>query len=108
MGLRIKKDLGMHHMVGGCALKVSPGQVIKILGLLQHAGPRVVNIQKTLQIGERIGLAHRSHICMGQSHLVAPCQLKHQLGLQAALDVQMQFGLGHGTQQFGQTGRVDG
>jgi hypothetical protein len=45
---------------------------------------------------------------MGQSHLVASGQLKHQLGLQAAFNVQMQLGLGHGTQQLWQAGWVDG
>ena len=108
MGLRIKKDLGMHHMIGGSALKVSPRQVIKILRLLQHTGTSVINIQKALQVGEGIGLAHRRHIRMGQSHLVAPGQLKHQLGLQAAFNVQMQLGLGHGAQQLWQAGWVDG
>ena len=82
MGLRVKKQLRMHHVVSRCALKVSPGHVEKILLVQQHAGTGVVDVQKTLQVGEGIRRPQCRHTGVGQRHTVALGQRKNQLGLQ--------------------------
>jgi len=52
-----------------------------------------------LQIGKRIGGTHRGHIGKGQLHAIALGHFENQLGLQRALDVDVQLGLGHGLEQ---------
>jgi len=75
----------------------------------QHAGACVIDVQEALQIGEGIGTAQFFHAGVGQRHTVALCQREDHLGLERALDVDVQFGLGHGPQQarqaFGGNGR---
>ena len=82
VGLRVKKEFSMHHMVGRRALKVGPRHVVKVLLMQQHAGPGVVNVQKALQVGEGIGRTQRLHAGIRQRHTVALCQRNNQLGLQ--------------------------
>ena len=108
MGLRIEKRLDPHHMVGRRALEIGPRQIKEILLGAQHAAPRVVQIQKGLQIGEGIRLPQRLHIGVWQFHLVALRQGKNQLGLQRPFNVHMQFGFGAIGNQLLQGGVVDG
>ena len=108
MGLWIEKRLDPHHMVGRRTLKISPRQIKEILLGAQHAAPRVVQIQKGLQIGEGIRLPQRLHIGVWQLHPVALRQGKNQLGLQRPFDVHMQFGFGAIGNQLLQVGAVDG
>ena len=82
VGLRIKEHFGVDHMVGGGALQIGPGHVIKILLVQQDTGPSVVNIQKALQIGEGVGRAQSLHVGIGQRHTVARGERKNQFGLQ--------------------------
>ena len=96
VGLRIEKDFRMNHVVGFGSQKVSPSHIVKILRLLQHAGTRIVNIQKALQIGEGISCTKRFHAGVAQTHTVTLGQSKNQLRLQRPLDVHMQLGFGHG------------
>ena len=82
VGLWVEKDLGMNHVVCLGTLKVSPCHVIKILWLLQHAGTRVIDIQKALQVGEGVSGSQLVHALVTQSHIVALGQSKNQFGLQ--------------------------
>jgi hypothetical protein len=107
VGLGVEEELGAHHVVGGRLLKVGPGHVVEILLLQQHAGAGVVDVEKALQVGEGIGATQRFHTRVRQRHPVALRQREDHLRLQRALDVNMQLGLGHGAQQFGQAVRGD-
>ena len=99
VSLRIEKDLGVNHVVCSRAFKIGPSHVKEVLFLDQHTGAGVINVQKALQIGERIGGAKRVHAGVRQGHPISLRKLENQLRLQGALNVQMQFGFGHGTQQ---------
>ena len=99
MGLRIEKDFGQPDIVPGCPLEIGPGHVEEVLLGLQHTGAGVIDIEKTLQVGEGIGRTQCLDIGIRQGNPVAPGQRKNQLRLKAALDMDMQFGLGHGQQQ---------
>jgi hypothetical protein len=102
MRLRVEEHLGVHHVVGGGALQVSPGHVEEVLLLQQHAGAGVVDVQEALQVGEGIGLAQLLDAGVGNAHAVALREREDELGLQRAFDVHVQLGLGHGAQQVGQ------
>ena len=92
MCLRIEKNLGMHDILLPAALQICPGQVVIILLTLQHLHPRIINIEKRLQIVKLIGLPERSYIGIRQADLIAAGNFKHQLGLKRAFYMQMQFG----------------
>ncbi|MNZ33871.1 hypothetical protein D3C78_512360 [compost metagenome] len=94
VGLGVEEDLHVHHLVGGAAFKVGPGEVEEVLLGDQHAGPQVVEIEKGLQAVELIGSPQALHVGPGQGHPVASAQGKHQLGLEGALDMQVQLQLG--------------
>src|SRR5450830_514628 len=104
---KAQEQRGMHHVVGGGTLQVGPGHVVEILLFQQHAGAGVVDVEKALQIGEGIRPAQAVHIGVGQAHAIALGQGKDQLGLERALDVDVQLGLGHAAQQLGQAGWGD-
>ena len=76
-------------------LKIGPRHVKKIGLVQQHAGTRVVDVQKTLQIGERVGCSQRFHSGVGQRNAIALRQRKNQFRLQRALDVDVQLCLGN-------------
>jgi len=94
VGLGVEEDLHMHHLVGGAAFQIGPGEVEEILLGDQHAGPQVVEIEKGLQAVKLIGGSQARHVGPGQGHPVALAKGKHQLGLQGALDMQVQLQLG--------------
>ena len=101
VGLRVKKDFCTHHVVSCGALEIRHGHVVEVLLLQQNTGPGVVDVQKTLQIGESVGRTQRLHIGIRQLHTIALGQRKDQLGLQRAFNVHVQLCLGHGAQQRG-------
>ena len=103
VGLGVKEDLGVQHLVGLRAGHVGAGHVVKILLGLEHQGACVVDVKKALQVVKHIGLAQRLHRGVRQHHAVARGHGKHQFRLQRALDVHMQLGLGHALQQVGHT-----
>src|SRR5690348_102808 len=94
MTLRIEEDLGMPHVLRRSLAKVSHRQVIEVLLVQQHAHTLVVEVEEVLQIGEAIGRAQRVDRREAQRDLVALGEGHHQLGLEAALDVDVQLGLG--------------
>ena len=67
----------------------------KSCSLQQHAGAGVVDVEEALQVGEGVGRAQRLDAGVGQRHAVALRQREDQLGLERALDVDVQLGLGH-------------
>ena len=103
--LRVEEHLGVHHVVGRGAFEIGPGHVVEILLVQQHAGAGVVDVEEALQVGEGVGAAQLFHARVGNGDAVALRQREDQLGLERALDVDVQLGLGHGAQQRGQRGR---
>jgi hypothetical protein len=113
VGLRVEEDLAVHDVVVRRALEVRPGHGVEVVLGDQHAGAGVVHVQEALQVREGVGRSQRLHAGVGQRDAVAPGQLEDQLGLQRALDVDVQLGLGRHAQQrqqvrAGNVGKVDG
>src|SRR5438128_3799084 len=94
VGLRIEEDLRVAHALGGGPRQVGPGQIVEILFRQKHAAASVVDVEERLEIAEDVGAADLLDGGIGQLDTVAPRQLEHQLGLECAFDVQVQFGLG--------------
>ena len=59
MGLGIKEDLGMAHIVRSGTLEIGHGQIVEISAGQKHAGPGIIDVQKILKIGKVIGRPHR-------------------------------------------------
>ena len=55
--LRVEEQLGVHDLVGRGAPEVGHRHVEEVFFLKQHAGAGVVDVEKALQVGERIGCA---------------------------------------------------
>ncbi|MNE28649.1 hypothetical protein D3C80_1220960 [compost metagenome] len=94
VGLRVEERLGMDHVLRLAAQQVGPGQVVEVLLGAQHVGALVVEVEKLLQVVERIGRAQGFDVVPGQGDLVAFGQGEQQLGLQRSFQVQVQFCLG--------------
>jgi hypothetical protein len=76
----------------------------EVLLAQQHAGAGVVDVEEALQVGEGVGGAQRLDARVGQRHAVARASAKIISGSSVPFDVQVQLGLGHGTQQRGRDG----
>ena len=94
MGLRVEEYLGMAHIVGRRALEIGEGQILEVPARQEDVGPGVVDVEEVLQVGEVIGRAHRFDAVERNGHAVALRQFEHQLGFEAALDMEVQFRLG--------------
>jgi hypothetical protein len=94
VGLGVEEDLGMGPAVGLQPAEIGQGQVLEVGLGEQDARALVIDVQEVLQVGERVGGADLVHRLERQDHPVALGQLEHQLGLEAALDVHVQLGLG--------------
>ncbi len=84
----------MTAVVRGQAAEIGHAEVMEVLLGQQHPRALVVDVQEVLQPREAIGVADRLDAVEGQGNAVAARQLEHLLGLQAALDVDVQFRLG--------------
>ena len=99
VGLRVKEDFGVQHVVGMGPHQVGTGHVVEVLLGAQHLGACVVDVQEALQVVEHVGAAQRINIRVRKIHPVARGQREDEFGLQRALDVHVQLCLGHGPQQ---------
>ena len=93
--LRIEEDLGVYDVLGAGLAEVGHGQVVEVLLDQQHGHALVVPDQERRQVGEGVRGPHRLHGGIRQVDVVARGEVELELGLQGALDVQMQFGLWH-------------
>ena len=82
VGLGVKEDLGMHHVVGMGTGKIGARHVEEILLGAQHHGAGVVDVEETLQVVKNVGLPKRLHTGIRQSDAIAPCQREDHFGLQ--------------------------
>ena len=102
MRLCIKKYLGVQHAVGAGTRQIGMRHVVEILLGAQHRSACVVQVEETLQPVKHIGALQRGNVRIGERNAVAPRKRKDQFRLQRALDMHVQFGLGHAAQQVGQ------
>ena len=96
VGLRVEEDLGVAHVVGAGAREVGGGEVVEVLLLEEHARSRVVDVEEVLEVREGIGGPHLLDGAVGQPDPVALRDGEHELGLERALDVQVELGLRKG------------
>jgi len=73
------------------AFEIGEGQIVKILFGDQHRHPLIIDVEKILQVAELIGSSQRFHRRISKRDAVAPRQREHQLGLQAALDMNVEL-----------------
>src|SRR5882672_4566339 len=93
MRLRIEEDLGVHDAVGAGALEVGLRHRVEVLLVAQHGRPGVVEIEERLQIVEGVGAPQRVDRRILQVDAMLAREGEHHLGLERALDVQVQLGL---------------
>ena len=102
MPLRVEEHLDVADIIGVRALQVRPGQIVEILLRDQHRHALIVEVEKILQVAEPVGLAQGLDRWIGQADAVAARQRKHELRLQAAFDVNVQFALGQPLDERGE------
>jgi hypothetical protein len=84
----------MADVVGLRAHKIGPSEVVKILLGHQYRHATVVDVEKILQVAKLIRAADGFNRIVGQLHVVALGQRKHQFRLEAAFDVNVQLAFG--------------
>jgi hypothetical protein len=92
--LRVEEHLNVVHVVGARALEIGEGEIVEILLDLEHRHALVVEVEKVLQVAELVGAPHRLDRFIRQLYAVARGQCEHHFGLEAALDVDVQFTFG--------------
>ena len=102
MRLRVEEDLRVADIVGVRAGQVRHRHVVEVLLGQQDTCAGVINVQERLQIGESVRLTQRFDRCVGKCHPIPLRQLKNQLGLERAFNVDVQFCLRHRLQQVAQ------
>ena len=91
MTLWVEEHLDVPHIVGARALQIGESQIVEILLRDQHGHALIIDVEKILQVAKPVGLAQRFNRGVGQADAVAAGEREHQLGFQAAFDVDMQF-----------------
>ena len=94
VSLRIEEHLDVADIVGARALQIRPSKIVEILLGDQDRHALIVDVEKILEVAEAVGLAQGVHGFIRQPDAVPARQRTHQLRLQAAFDVNMQFALG--------------
>src|SRR5580704_8408136 len=99
--LRVEEQLGMDDTVGGGACEIRAGELGEVGALAQDRTTRVIQIEKRLQIAEAIGGAHLVDSLIRELDAVVLRETEHQLGLERALDVEVELDLGQPGDQAG-------
>jgi hypothetical protein len=92
MGLRVEEDFGMGDAVSRRAIEIGDCQVPEILGGNEDIGALIIDVEKVLQAREAVGGPDLLDRPEGDVDPVPPGKREHQLGLEAALDVDVQLG----------------
>ena len=100
MGLGIEEDFRVNPAVGRQPLEIGHGEIVEVLFGLQHPRALIIDVEEVLQVGEGVGGAHLFHRLEWEADLVALGQGEHQFGLEAALDVNVEFGLGQAANEI--------
>ena len=110
MGLGVEEHLHVHEALGCHPFEVGHGQVVEVRLGQEDGHAFVVLGQERREVVEVVGRAHRRSRGVGQLEPVACRELELQLGLQRALDMQMQLSLGDGPDEgvdvHGRTSRL--
>jgi hypothetical protein len=96
VGLRVEEDLRPDDVVGPGLLQVRVGHLEEVLLMEQHRRRGVVDVEKALQVAEGVGPPHRLGVRVGEGDAVSLADREGHLGLESALDVEMELGLGGG------------
>ena len=79
----------MAHGVGCNTLQIGQCEVVEVLFRQEHVGALVIDVEEVLQVREAVGFADLFDVLERNVGLVAACDGKHLLGLEAALKMQM-------------------
>src|SRR5262249_41734748 len=93
VALRIEEHLDVADILLASAREIGPGQVVEILLGPQHGHALIVEIEKILQPGEAVGLPQGLDRVVSEPDAVALREREHQLRFEAALDMDVEFGL---------------
>src|SRR5262245_1470985 len=88
------KNISTWRTLSACAREIGEGKVVEILLGDQHRHALIVDVEEILQVAEPIRLPHRVDRRIRQADAVAARQRKHQLRLEAPLDVNVQLAFG--------------
>src|SRR5262249_31410578 len=94
MSLGIEEHLHMPQALGVDPGEIGRGEVMEILLGPEHRHALVVEVEQILELGEAVSLAQRLDGGVGKRDAVAGGELKHELGLEAALDMHVQLAFG--------------
>src|SRR2546426_12268462 len=95
MRLWVEENFGMADVLFFCLSEVSPREVVEITIAEKHTAALVVYVQKRLEIGKFIRPPDLFRRSKRNTDVVPRGKVKHQLGLERPLEVQMQLGFGH-------------
>ena len=101
MELGIEEHLGVPAAIGVEPGEIGEREILEILLGLEDVGSLVADVEKVLEVGEGVGLADFIHRLERHRDLVAAAELEHLLGLERALDVEVEFGLGQAADEGG-------
>jgi hypothetical protein len=107
VSLRIEEDLGVHHVLGVSLREVRHREVVEVALGEKDAHPLVVDGEEGGEIVEAVGGPHLVDGAVGKIETVACGQLELQLGLQGALEMQMELGLRHRLDECRQPAHID-
>ena len=101
MELGIEEHLGVPAAIGVEPGEIGEREILEILLGLEDVGALVADVEKVLEVGEGVGLADFLHRLERDGDLVAAAELEHLVGLERALDVEVEFGLGQAADEGG-------
>ena len=99
MRLRIEEQLRVDHPIGVRAREVRHRERVKIGAIAKHVAAGVIEVEKRLQVVERVGGAECLDRRIRQLDPVLAGEREHHLGLERALDVEVELDLGQAADQ---------
>jgi hypothetical protein len=100
-------DLRVQDALVAAVLEVAPGEVVEVLLRPQHRHREIVEVEEALEVLELVGPPHLLDRPVGKLDAVPLREGEHELGLEGALDVEVELGLGEcGEEGGGWLGRA--
>ena len=91
MGLGIEEDLCVADVLRRRLFEIGEGQFVEVLLVQQDGRTLIVDVEKRLQVVERVGVSHFFHSGERKRDVVAFGNLEHELGLERAFDVDVKL-----------------
>ncbi len=104
MGLRIEEQLGVHHVVRVRAGEVRHREGVEIAAVAKDVAAGVVEVEERLEVGKMVGGTDRVDRRIRQLDPMLGREAEHHLGLQRALDVEVELDLGEPLDQLRASG----